>query len=416
MIMKNKNIKSTFQLLLIVAVLIGGLTFQSCNDNADKYEMTDGVPEVFYIRLPAPETADSLIVQAFMDNTICLVGENLRSIKELWFNDQRALLNSSFITDNTLFVTIPKTIPTVVTNKIYMITKTNDTIAYDFSVQVPEPYVARISCEYAHDGDEAILYGDYFIDDPNVPLSISMAGNIPVTDIISIEKTQIKFRIPEGAQKGYMTVSSIYGTGRSHFQFRDDRGMILDWDNLNADGGWRSGKIKSTDPEGISGNYVYFTGALSGEAGSDWPEDDFSFNLWGSANGRPEGDLFDTAPEESILKFEINVTQPWAASALQMIFTPWDTKDTNGYIADVSVPRGLWRPWQGLANGYTTDGWVTVAFPLSEFKYTHDGSSSEMAGPGNYGGLTFYVYHGGISGTDCTPYICIDNIRVVPAE
>lgn len=416
MIMKNKNIKSTFQLLLIVAVLIGGLTFQSCNDNADKYEMTDGVPEVFYIRLPAPETADSLIVQAFMDNTICLVGENLRSIKELWFNDQRALLNSSFITDNTLFVTIPKTIPTVVTNKIYMITKANDTIAYDFSVQVPEPYVARISCEYAHDGDEAILYGDYFIDDPNVPLSISMAGNIPVTDIISIEKTQVKFRIPEGAQKGYMTVSSIYGTGRSHFQFRDDRGMILDWDNLNADGGWRSGKIKSTDPEGISGNYVYFTGALSGEAGSDWPEDDFSFNLWGAANGRPEGDLFDTAPEESILKFEVNVTQPWAASALQMIFTPWDTKDTNGYIADTSVPRGLWRPWQGLANGYTTDGWVTVAFPLSEFKYTHDGSSSEMAGPGNYGGLTFYVYHGGISGTDCTPYICIDNIRVVPAE
>ena len=414
--MKNMNIKSLFQSLLIAATILTGFTFQSCNDNPDKYEMADGVPEVFYVRVPAPESADSLLVQAFMDNTICLVGNNLRSVKELWFNDQRALLNSSFITDNTLLVTIPKTIPTVVTNKLYMITKANDTIPYDFGVQVPEPYVARISCEYAHDGSEAVLYGDYFIDDPNVPLTISMAGNIPVTDIISIEKTQVRFKIPSGAQKGYITVKSIYGVGRSHFQFRDDRGMILDWDVLNANGGWRSGKVKNTDPAGISGNYVYFTGALSGEAGADWPEDGFSFNLWGSANGRPEGDLFDTAPAESVLKFEINVTQPWASLALQMIFTPWATRDTNGYIADASVPRGLWRPWQGMTGGYTTDGWVTVAFPLSEFKYKHDGSVSEPAGPGNYGGLTFYVYHGGISGTDCTPYICIDNIRVVPAE
>lgn len=414
--MKNKNkISSIFQSLSVALAIVTGFTFQSCNDNPDKYEMTDGVPEVHYVRVPNPASADSLLVQAFMDNTICLVGTNLKSISELWFNDQKALLNSSFITDNTLLVTIPKTIPEIVTNKIYMITKEKDTVTYDFGVQVPEPYVSSISCEYAKDGDVVTLYGDYFINDANVPLTISMAGNIPVTEFISIQKTQVKFKVPAGSQKGYLTVKSIYGVGRSHFQFRDDRGMILDWDVLNANGGWRSGKIKNTEPEGISGNYVYFTGALKDDL-SDWAEDNFSFNLWGAANGRPQGDLFATAPAESVLKFEINVTQPWASTAMQIIFTPWATRDTNGYIADGKTPRALWRPWQGLDKGYTTDGWQTVAIPITDFKYLHDGGTAEMAGPGNYGGLTIFVYHGGIAGTACTPYICLDNIRVVPAE
>lgn len=414
--MKHKNkISSIFQSLSVALAIVTGFTFQSCNDNPDKYEMTDGVPEVHYVRVPNPASADSLLVQAFMDNTICLVGTNLKSISELWFNDQKALLNSSFITDNTLLVTIPKTIPEIVTNKIYMITKEKDTVTYDFGVQVPEPYVSSISCEYAKDGDVVTLYGDYFINDANVPLTISMAGNIPVTEFISIQKTQVKFKVPAGSQKGYLTVKSIYGVGRSHFQFRDDRGMILDWDVLNANGGWRSGKIKNTEPEGISGNYVYFTGALKDDL-SDWAEDNFSFNLWGAANGRPQGDLFATAPAESVLKFEINVTQPWASTAMQIIFTPWATRDTNGYIADGKTPRALWRPWQGLDKGYTTDGWQTVAIPITDFKYLHDGGTAEMAGPGNYGGLTIFVYHGGIAGTACTPYICLDNIRIVPAE
>ncbi len=415
--MKHKNkISTIFRSFLIALAIITGFTFQSCNDNPDKYEMTEGVPEVHYVRVPNPASADSLLVQAFMDNTICLVGKNLKSISELWFNDQKALLNSSFITDNTLLVTIPKTIPGIVTNKIYMINMAKDTITYDFGVQVPEPYVSSISCEYAKDGDEVTLYGDYFIDDANVPLTISMAGNIPVSRIISIEKTKVRFKVPAGSQKGYLTVKSIYGTGRSHFQFRDDRGMILDWDKLNANGGWRSGKIKNTEPDGISGNYVYFTGALNGDPTKDWAEDNFSFNLWGAANGRPQGDLFATAPSESVLKFEVNVTQPWSSLAMQIIFTPWATRDTNGYIADGKTPRALWRPWQGLDKGYATDGWVTVSIPITDFKYLHDGGTAEMAGPGNYGGLTIFVYHGGITGTACTPYICLDNIRVVPAE
>ena len=412
--MKNflKN-KYTF-LPMAVFALLTGIALQACNDDPDRYEITGGVPEVHYVRIPDPNSADSLVVKAFMDKTIVLVGKNLTSIKEMWFNDQRAILNSSLITYNTLFVNVPGEIPTVVTDKIYMITKNNDTITYNFGVQVPQPMVSSISNEYAHDDMLATLYGDYFIDDPNVPLTITMAGNVPVTEIVSIEKTQVKFRIPQGAQKGYLNVRSIYGNERSKFQFRDDRGIILDWDKTNAAGGWRAGKVKNTDPDGISGNYVYFTGEMSGDL-STWNEDAFSFNLWGKENNRPEGDLFSIPVDSAQLKFEINVTQAWSAGALQMIFTPWSLSKTNGYIIDGVTPRGLWRPWES-GNTYTTDGWVTVSFPLSNFIYSHTGSTLQKPSAGNLGGLTFFVYHGGILGKDCAPYICIDNIRVVPIE
>ncbi|MDD5186441.1 MAG: glycan-binding surface protein, partial [Paludibacter sp.] len=115
--------------------------------------------------------------------------------------------------------------------------------------------------------------------------------------------------------------------------------------------------------------------------------------------------------------FEVNVDKAWSSSALQMIFTPWATSGTNSYIADGTTPRGLWNPWATADKGtYMTDGWITVTIPIKDFKYDHTGKLLKMADPGNYGGLTFFVYNGGVVGTPCTPDICIDNIRVVPAE
>ena len=122
----NKQKKHGFWLLYLFIIITFSLV-QACDDNDDKFTLTDGTPEIYYVRIPNPESADSLVVEAFMDNTIVLVGNNLTSIKEMWFNDKQAVLNSSLITDATLFVTRPKEIPTVVTDKIYMITKTHKT-------------------------------------------------------------------------------------------------------------------------------------------------------------------------------------------------------------------------------------------------------------------------------------------------
>jgi len=153
---------------------------------------------------------------------------------------------------------------------------------------------------------------------------------------------------------------------------------------------------------------------LLGAAGASWAEDAFSFNFWPSSNGRPDAPFYTGEIADGVIKFEIYVVEPWASCALQMIFTPYSTSGTNGYIGDAAVPRGLWIPWKDIGS-YTTEGWITVSFPLSSFTFTGDGGTcANVLTKEMLRGLTFFVWNGGVAGTDCTPHICIDNIRVVP--
>jgi IPT/TIG domain. len=63
-----------------------------------------------------------LVTSASPGSTLAIIGDNLRSVYEIWFNDLRASLNQSTLTDNSLFVTIPGKVPGEVTDKIYFIT------------------------------------------------------------------------------------------------------------------------------------------------------------------------------------------------------------------------------------------------------------------------------------------------------
>lgn len=426
--------------LFTATIIIAGFSITACEDEPDKYEIAGGVPTVKYIRSPLPAVADSLLSGAYMENTICLVGENLRSIYELYFNDQKAILNTSYITDHTLLIDVPKTIPAKVTDKIYMITKSKDTIAYDFKVLVPTPAVNSMSCEYAKPGSEVTIYGDYFLDDPNVPLTITMPGNIGVTEITNITKTAVSFIIPNNALDGYINVKSIYGTGRSKFQYKDKRNILFDWDGshggITLGNGWRKGVVRSSNPEGIDGSYLYFTGAMKGEVGATWSEDDFSFNYWPGLVKNPPKEYpeLSSLPEfaEMIekygvnnlqLKFEIYVptSNPWMSSALQVIFSSNEdvtiNTGNNGYFSNTATPRGLWIPWKDSGSYDTGNKWLTASMKLSEFNKTHDGNKSANAlDKSRMTGLTFFVWNGGVLGTDCNPIICIDNIRVVPVE
>ncbi|GAF03779.1 glycan-binding surface protein [Saccharicrinis fermentans] len=408
---RNLNICGTHILLLIFAM---AFMFQSCEEYPHEYEVAGGVPKIDYIRITTPEKSDSLIISASLNSTITIIGENLRSITEMWFNDKKAYLNTSFITSNALIVNIPNEIPGVVSDKIYMVAG-KDTLTYDFNVVVPPPAPKSMLCEFVEDGDEAVIYGNYFIDDMNVPLQVIFPGEVE-GEVISVSDDfdEIIVKVPVGAAVGQITVKSIYGSTRSSFFFRDDRNYILDWDNLDAAGGWRSGVIASTEPTGISGNYVRFHGDMTGAVGETWNEDAHSFNLWNASNGRSDEPFYEGDLSAAVLKFECYVVEEWKASALQMIFTPYSVSATNSYIADGMTPRGLWIPWAS-SGSYRTEGWTTVTIPMSEFHYYHDGTDAGSAITNDMlGGLTFFVWNGGVEGEDCSVHMCIDNIRIVP--
>ena len=120
--------------LLLAVAVISSMTLTSCKDEPDKYESTDGQPTIKYIRCMSSEvhrwdddpdtqyTDGLLVTSASPGSTLAIIGDNLRSIYEVWFNDQKAALNQSTLADNALFVTIPGKVPGMVTDKIYFVT------------------------------------------------------------------------------------------------------------------------------------------------------------------------------------------------------------------------------------------------------------------------------------------------------
>ena len=351
------------------------------------------------------------------------------------FNDQQAVLNTSFITDNTLLVDIPKNIPSAVTDKIYMINGDGDTTTYDFHVIVPPPTVSAMSCEYAAAGEDVTITGDYFIQDPYKPLQVKFNdGELAVTKIKSINKNSITFTVPSGAQPGRVYVETVYGKSKSQFVYKDTRNILFDFDGshggLASGHGWRPGRIRTG---GIDGSYLYLGGAtMLGKVGATWDEDDFGMNYWPEpSTGYPElssissfANMLDTCEiNDMALKFECRVpeTSPWSASALQLIFTGnqdvTSLTANNQYYNSTDIARGLWLPWQSTGSFNTGNEWITVTIPLSAFNKTHEGQSAgKTITKNSMTGLTLFLWNGGVEGTDCTPELDIDNVRVVPMK
>lgn len=259
--MKHSN-----NIRLALAALMGAaaIGFASCEDQPDEYKSTSGSPEVQYVRLP--ESADSVITKSYLQTTVCLVGNNLRSIRKLLFNDQEALLNTSYITDNTLLVDIPKNIPAAVTDKIYMINEAGDTTTYDFHVIVPPPVVSAMSCEYAAAGDEDDFAMNYWPEpSAGFPELTAISSFANMLDTCDIDDLALKFecRVPETSPWSASALQLIF-TG-----------------NLYAAGGSQGGCFTYV-AEGLTGAFRAIAPSITGHADFEegmrivnWPRANF---------------------------------------------------------------------------------------------------------------------------------------------
>src|SRR5687768_7627566 len=102
--MKN-SMKSFYKLsFLLIAALAGSGIFLGCSEED---LANGGKPMVSYVRITRPTSSDSLLVAAGQGQMVAIMGENLQDVRQLWFNDQRAALNPSFITDKTIITRVP---------------------------------------------------------------------------------------------------------------------------------------------------------------------------------------------------------------------------------------------------------------------------------------------------------------------
>ncbi len=423
-------------IMLLAAAVLG---FASCEDYPDAFELADGVPTVHYVRYA---DRDVLIEQAYMSEVVCFVGENLCSVRELFFNDQKAVLNTSFITENTLVAAVPGNLPAVKTDKVYMITKGQDTVAVDFKVMLPAPQLKSMSCEFQQPGTDVTVYGNYFVEP--MTLTFEDGNGAVVTSFKSVSMTEAVFTIPADAKPGRIRIETESGLGRSPFSYYDFcDGLITDFDGTTdiVPQGWNFSGTYSSEG-GILGNYVELKSATAMTPDGAWNED-FKIDFWcGNWNGDPMSvtsgpgtpicyvvDFTDF--KNMALKFELFIpsSNPWKAGAMQLIFASADKAANDSWQNNTFVHssatdggldlcRGLYRPWEATGEFHTNDQWITVTVPFSEFTWNSDGTAGKvpLEKPEDFASFVIWPWSGGVNGEECTPIFRIDNLRAVPVK
>ncbi|CAN5521700.1 glycan-binding surface protein [soil metagenome] len=376
-----KTIKSL--LILAISILLVGF-FTSCNkeDSAPN----NGVPRIRYVRIANPVSSDSLLVGAYQSNLVAIVGENLQNTKEIWFNDQKAVLTPTYITSSSILVSTPAQIPTVVSNKLKLVFNNNDSLLYDFKILINEPLLSSMNSEYVLEGDVATIRGDFFY----LPLTVTFEGGV-TGELVSVEDKMIKVKVPAGAQPGQITVATNFGTTKSDFWFRDNRNIYISSDPFT--GWWNQNYVVTNpgpnDPPKINGNYIRIKQSIGGWA-------------WTEVAGGPAsamGEISKNIPDEAILKpadynlkFEVNTMKPYNNNVLKI----------NVGLLKENNDAYLWKP------PYDTKGqWETVTIPFDEIVASY-GAPLVVSPDGYWARLLF---HGP---GDLDADISFDNFRIVP--
>jgi len=393
------NMKSFLKITLLLVLSSVVTSIVSCKK--DEVKPNDGKPVIYYIRSTNPEVSDSLLVGTFMGSLIAIVGENLADTKEIWFNDQSATLNPSYITNKTILVNVPSTVPSTVTSKIRMVFGDGSELLHDFSINIPAPVISGIKSEYVPDGNIVVLYGDFFFE-PKVTFPEDLEA-----EIVSLTKTELQVKVPVGATTGNITVRTNFGTARSSFIFRDNRNVLLDYDGKNHET-WTAPIVNGPLPAPCAGNYAFFKHAADGA----WMwTNELTMQYW-APRGRGNVPVATGNVSDLVLKFETNVPIEWRDVRMEIFFAGF--AEDHGRDAPGTV-FARWKPWK--AGPYKTDGWVTITIPLTEFKYGKDDADDNENGTtsiSNLNSLTniTMMLFGPAAGPNPVQ-IAVDNVRIV---
>lgn len=352
-----------------------------------KDDLTNGgEPKISYVRVTSPASSDSLLAGAAQGKLIAIIGENLGSATEMWFNDQQASLNPTYITATSIIVNVPSQIPLSINNKLKIVFGAGKTLLYDFQVQISKPALSSLVSEFVSAGDVATIRGNYFYQ----PLTVTFTGGATGA-VVSVKDLEIQVRVPAGAQPGPITVKTNFGETRSNFYFRDDRNHFIDSDPY--EGWWNASYVVTNpgagDPVAISGNYIRFKKPIGGWS---WNE-----VAGGPANAMPvhSKNIPDAAilkPEDYYLKFEVNTVKPYNANMLK-INVALSAEDNNAY---------LWKPPVD-----TKGQWQTIVIPFEEVVASY--ATKPTVNPNGY--WSRLLFHGA---GDLDADISFDNFRVVP--
>jgi hypothetical protein len=391
-ITKTRIMKYRYKILFLFAALAMTGIMMNCSDDSE------GAPTVSYVRVTDPAASDSLLVAAGQGQMVAIVGQNLGSTIEVWFDDQKAVLNAAFITNTTIITRLPSEIPLVVDNKLKLVFANGQSLLHDFTIDINKPEIARMKSEYGEVGGEFTFYGNYFYE----PLTVTFTGGVQA-EIVSVEDDELVVEVPDGAQPGPVTIESNFGVTQTDGWFNDNRNIIANFEGPFVNGWWKGGDYVVTDDDDIENISGKFMRVNKGTMGA-YP----FLELYG---GPVDGDVKTTTkfiPEEAFakpqaynLKFEMNTQASTTGINMRIYIGP-----ASGSAAFDAARQSIYYTW--LANVDTHGDWETVTIPWA------DVYNANQRFPYNPDGYGIFIY---CHGPNSASYnFAMDNIRVVPIE
>lgn len=372
-------------LIVILAISAAGL-FSSCSKDADA--PNNGEPRIRYVRITNPASSDSLLVGAGQGQLIAIVGENLGETVEAWFNDRQARLTPTYITNTSILVSVPSLIPNSVNNKLKLIFKNGSVLNYTFEVQISEPIINSMVCEYVKQGEIATIRGNYFY----MPLTVTFEGGA-VGTVAAVTDQQLQITVPAGALPGRITIKTNFGETKSNFWFRDTRNMLIHNDPWS--GWWGQNLVVSgTNALAINGNFTRITQPIGSWGWTEWiggREDALA-----TSHNIPDAAVLN--PQDYDMKFEINTLKPYNGNRIKFM------------IGQVNSPDPSWdnEPYFWEPPFDTKGKWQTVVVPfdvVTDKFLTNWGAVR----PQGYGVKVWFHGPGALDAD-----IAFDNLRVVP--
>ena len=412
--------KTIHKSILFVSIFaIVTLIASSCKDDNNS---SSGAPFISYVRVTNPASSDSLLAAAGQGQMIAIVGGNLQNTRQVWFNDQQTTLIPTYVTNTTLIVTVPSSVPMVVTDKMKLVFADGDSLLYDFQVTINAPIIDDTYCDYVADEATDTIYGRFFY----YPLTVTFPGGLSVSsgdsgsDDVTVQQVDpntssaiLMVKVPIGAQPGQITVTSNFGSGKSNFMFRDNRNIFEGFDD-GIDPGTNGTVVTDpgpSDPPSINGAYVRIAQTIGGWA-------------WIQVFARWNGDVVISSdailhPDLYNFKFEVCTEKPFNTNGIRGWITdpaianntpatPVVTSATGTYYSWIPTSADAPSTLTGTFPPIDTQGtWKTITIPLDQFAAA-EGSYFPGVLPSYF--CAFVFCEGGT--LDCD--MSFDNFRIVP--
>jgi hypothetical protein len=267
------------------------------------------------------------------------------------------------------------------------------------------PVPQSMSPEYARAGDEVTITGKNFYGSTS-EVKVFFPGNAEA-EVVSVTPTQIVAIVPAAAAstKGQLSVQTEYGSSRSIFTYRDDRGLFIDAEDGGAS--WNNWSLSGFDSDnGCSGTYIKFVGTTGSWA---WPANPIQLYY---INPTQQPIVTTDNVTKYALRFEAKSTE-WHDTPLLMWF---DTD--NGHDVDAAWPQFHWKPYlvNDAKTNFSTGGkWITVTVPLADFN-TDKEEKAERKINASDELVNFNMMWFGNADGDYSLDLRIDNLRIVPIE